>query len=238
MCAVTIRTKEPEVPDELPPARLFLDDIEEIVRVLLDATEKRKKEVRLLEDEKTTVTLSIKDQICDAVEELPKIAQKTPELSVRIEARGVGPSLRFTKHRTYLFLFGFTTEQRLRIFNKLAPIFKRRNRWLATIIYSHIFVFAWLWVVSVFGAITPFIFMLNKQTPPTLALVISLFSVSIFVTISATAFHHSTIILRHSSERSALREEMIWKSIPMVASNILSFILGLLAQYFKHKYWP
>jgi hypothetical protein len=83
---VTIRTKEPEVPDEFPPARLFLDDIEEIVRILTDATENRKEEPRRLGEEflsklanaaestnekirlpdegaRTRVTFTIKDQV-------------------------------------------------------------------------------------------------------------------------------------------------------------------------------
>jgi len=39
---VTIRTKEADVPHEFPPARLFLDDIEEIVSILRQAVESRK----------------------------------------------------------------------------------------------------------------------------------------------------------------------------------------------------
>jgi len=41
---VTIRTEEPAVPDEFPPARLFLADFEEIARVLLEAVEEQKSE--------------------------------------------------------------------------------------------------------------------------------------------------------------------------------------------------
>jgi hypothetical protein len=36
---VAIRIKEPNVPSHLPPARLFLDDIEEIVRIFRDTVE-------------------------------------------------------------------------------------------------------------------------------------------------------------------------------------------------------
>jgi hypothetical protein len=74
---VTIRTKEAEIPCEFPPARLFLDDIEEIVRILVAATENRKREGELHEDPaKTRLTLTIKDRACDEVQDLPKIAKK------------------------------------------------------------------------------------------------------------------------------------------------------------------
>jgi hypothetical protein len=38
---VTIRTKEQEVPGEFPPAKLFLNDIEEIVDILKELIESR-----------------------------------------------------------------------------------------------------------------------------------------------------------------------------------------------------
>jgi len=128
---VTIRTK-PEVPDEFPPARLFLDDIEEITRILVEATEKLADQ-----DEKSTVKLSIKNQVCDEIQELPKIARKTSDLSISVTSgdKFSSSTLRIG-HIIFLYFVGFTREQELNIFHRLAPIFKRRNLWLPTFVHS------------------------------------------------------------------------------------------------------
>jgi len=55
---VTIRTKEPEPPEGFPPVRLFLDDIEEIVRALVDAHKKSNPSAPH-EDAKIKVTFAI-----------------------------------------------------------------------------------------------------------------------------------------------------------------------------------
>ena len=131
---MTIRTKEAEASSEFPPARLFLDDIEEIVGILLEAVENCRAGRPRDEGDKTKITLTIKDRLCDEVRELPLVAKQTNALSVRVEGTIVPViSLTFSRGRTYLDCPSLTREQKLMIFTKLAPIFKRRNRWLGTL---------------------------------------------------------------------------------------------------------
>jgi hypothetical protein len=242
---VTIRTKEADAPNEFPPARLFLDDIEEIVRILVDATENRKEEWNKFNaDAKTRVTLTIKDQVCDEVQELPKIAKKTMDLSVSIEVQMSLPQtfLRFSRFRTSLRSVGFTREQELSIYHNLAATFKRRNRRLVTLFRSHRVLFTTLFYLLLLAQIPAIVFKLNKQTTPTLATVISDVAFPIAITIGiaglVTSFHHSIIILRHSSEPSPLRQELLQK-IPVAAiTSVLTFLLTMLGFYLKHKYWP
>lgn len=232
---MTIRT-EPEVPDEFPPARLFLDDIEEITRILAEAIEKLPDQ-----DEKITVKFSIKDQVCDEVQELPKIARKTSDLSISVTLSGdeYSDSTLRIGHTSFLCFAGFTREQELNMFYKLAPIFERRNLRLRKFLRSHPVVAVSLGGLSFGGAaaIVPLVELLTHKSSM-LATACGLLSMAIFIAILASMYLGSTVIMRPSSEPSPLRQELVHK-FPLVAmSSLLTFLLTLLGLYLKHKYWP
>ena len=255
---VTIRTKEAEVPSEFPPARLFLDDIEEIVRILLEATENRNAPSRqradrlarniadvgqsppLALDFKTTVTLAIKDQVCDQVRELSKVAKKTSELSLTIASHPWGPdtSLTFSKSGARLRALAFTRDEQLNIFHKLAPVFKRRNLWLATLNHRYSNLFGVLTLALWFCAAIPALTLLNKQVPTTRAILVGLPAAAIIITVLATGSNHNSIVMRRFSEPSPLSQGLPQKILLVVISSALTFLLTLLGFYLKHKYWP
>jgi hypothetical protein len=239
---VTIRTKEPEVPAEFPPARLFLNDIEEIVRVLIAATENYHRE-REHGGAQTKVTLRIGDQICDEVEELPKIAAKTKELGISVEKGDwADSSLTIGKTHTLLLCFRFARHESLNLYHKLAPIFKRRNlRWRT-------FVHSAPWLISAYGflALPLFAllqFLLKQAMPPTPAYALSAALVaSLLIALIMGLFLHTTVILRHSSEPSAvrqgLRDKLPAALLGAVLGSVITFVLTLVGLYLKHKYWP
>jgi len=243
---VTIRTKEPDVPSDFPPARLFLDDMEEIVRVLVDAlensTENTDEEGRPLKDKtKTRVTLTTKDRVCDGVRELPAIAKRTTELSVTVRSeRSALPeaSLSFRKSGANLRLRAFSRDESLSTFHNLEPIFKRRSFWLARFAHSYPNLFGLLTFALYICAAVPLVPLLNKQTPSARAILIGLPAAAIIITVLATSSHHSTIILRRSSEPSPLSQNLLQKIPLMVITSVLTFLLTLLGFYLKHKYWP
>jgi hypothetical protein len=240
---VTIRTKEAEVPSEFPPARLFLDDIEEIVRILVAAAENRKREGELHEDPaKTQLTLTIKDRVCDEVHELPKLSKKTINLLVKIERQYWSQtSLRFSRYGTSLGFYGVTREEKLSTFHDLAPIFKRQNRWLATLVRSNLTLLRTLFVLLTLANIA-FIFVPKKQTPLMPALAIGLLGTAMGALVLATTWHHSIIILRHSSEpspvRQGLRDKLPTALIGAALGSVLTFLLTLLGLYLKRKNGP
>jgi len=242
---VTIRTKEPEPPEGFPPVRLFLDDIEEIVRALVDAHKKSNPSAPH-EDAKIKVTFAIKDQVCDEVGELPKIVKKTNELSIQLESETVVASnfLRFNRFGSTLDAYVLTEEEHRRLFHKLAPIFKRRNLRLRTVLWAHNMLLLGVLFSSCFVAIgLAFIFMLKHApaTQPMRSMVVALLVGAAIISFRAglaIGTWHSVIILRHSSEQSPLRQELLQK-FPLVAmSTVLTFLLTLLGFYLKHKYWP
>ena len=217
---------------------MFLDDIDEIVRVLVDATEKRVKSIRPDKDAKIVLTFAIKDQVCDEAQELPKIAKKTFDLSVEVDVPDSAPwaSLEFDRSSTFLMLIGFTTLEQLSIYHKLAPVFRRRNLWLATLVHSH----SWLvhTVLLLLTLVNIALYASYHQHPPMLFYMFWLLFLALVAIEITTASHHSTIILRHLSERSALRQDLLGKILPVATGCVLTFLLTVLGFYIKHKYWP
>jgi hypothetical protein len=237
---LTIRTKEPDAPTAFPPARLFLDDIEEIVRTLVDAN-KDSNPAPHDEEAKLKVTFTIKDQVCDEVEELPKIAKKTDELSILLEWESglIANSLRFYSDGSSLGTYLLTNEGHLTLFHKLAPIFKRRNLWLRTLVHSHRESSLALIIASCLTVATLAVMFIFKPSNHQVRIVaFALLLVSIIITLSATLYRHSIIIMRHSSEPSPLRQELLQKAPLAAISSVLTFLLTLLGFYLKHKYWP
>jgi hypothetical protein len=233
---VTIRTKEAEAPSQFEPAKLFLDDIEQIVHILVEAAESRK-ETWKRENSKTEVMLAVKDQVCDEVQELPRIAMRTNDLSVRVEVKNSLPqaSLTFSKYSTQLRTVGFTREQELSIYHNVAVIFKRRNRWLATFVRSYQTLIRSLFV-SLFLVFIALSF--KKQTPLMVGIAPALLSLAIGITALVGTWQHSVIILRRSSERDEHRQDQRTKALLVFLGYVLAFVLGLVSMYLKHKYWP
>jgi hypothetical protein len=237
---VAIRTKEPDAPNEFPPARLFLDDIEEILRTLAAALRHPEEDPTLPPAAKAT--FAIRNQECDDVQELTKIAKKTTHLSISVERSTLLPEAHFfvREDSSYVAAVGFTREEQLSLYHKLAPIFERRNLWLRTLIWSHrVRSFGALIALCLVVLALPLIFILKRGFPhPTRTIVVALLLVSTISTLWVTLSYHSIIILRHSSEPSPLRQELVNKFPLLAISNILTFLLTVLGLYLKHKYWP
>lgn len=191
------------------------------------------------------VTFTIKDRVCDEVQDLAKMAKRTTELWILVlaESPDFGPSisLSLNENGNRISYYALTRAGELRLFNKLAPIFKRRNLRLRTLVWSHY----WSFVTGLFGAVLAtlslvLVFVLKPSLVhhPIRDIVSTLLLVSIIITLWATLSYHSVIIMRPSSEPSALRRELLQKFPLLAISNILTFLLTLLGFYLKHKYWP
>ena len=174
---MTIRTKEAEPPTQFPPARLFLEDIDEIVRVLVETAETQRPSD---DGDKPKVTLTTKGQVCDTVQELPKIAKKTIDLLVEVETQKWSiASVQFYRYSTHLRFYGVSTSEQLILFHKLEPIFKRRNRWLASLVISFTTFIVTLLMLLALASVATLIFSLIKRAPPGLHYVFSLLTVTI-----------------------------------------------------------
>jgi hypothetical protein len=75
---MTIRTREPSVPTHLPPSRLFLDDVQEIVAILKELAETEPGEAGV------SVTFSVGNQDCDDIADLRRIMQRNRPVEIQV----------------------------------------------------------------------------------------------------------------------------------------------------------
>ena len=238
---MTIRTKEPYVPDEFPPARLFLDDIEEIIRILREFLETRKMDSRsTVEDLKMSLKFSSAGKECDDLEDLPKIAKSNREFTISL-TKGDWPqqTLRFHPWLGTMWLSsGLNTEDTWSAFHKLEAIFKKRPRRWSSMLRSIPWWQVWtLWFAAMWSP--PFLApQLHNLMPHLTVGGITLLLYTIIVTAAIIGLRHTTIVFRHSWAPSPLRQELLQKLPLIIITSALTFLLTLLGFYLKHKYWP
>ena len=242
---MTIRTKEPDVPSEFPPARLFLDDIEEIVHILQEFIESRKTDSRsTVEDLKMTLRFSTGGKECDDVRDLPKIAKSNRELSISV-ARGGWPetSLRFDPwFDTMWRSSGLTKEDTWSAFHKLDAVFQKRKRHWSALFRS----LPW-WVkwppLYVFGPLFPLLrfplykLMSHRAADATVLLSYGVIIMAI-ITAALMGARHTTLALRHSWDPSPFRQYVKDKLIPVVVGALIGIAGTILGLYLRHKFWP
>ena len=127
---MAVTRKKPEPSFEPPPARLFLDDLEEVVRIFREAANYQLWEGPP-EEQEPKLSLSVKDVVCDRVEDLPKIGKKTTELEIKLRKRsGCELGLLIWPTYTRVWVMGIKEEGGWLVYGKLQAIYqKRRVRW-------------------------------------------------------------------------------------------------------------
>ena len=237
---MTIRTKPPGIPDRFLPARLFLDDLEEVVAVLKDEVEKARPG-----SEPSQVTFEVNDRACDALEELREITPKATNLSIRVCGdEWPAAALTVDKWSSRLELMGFSDEKHLSLYHRLTPIFNRRNRWLPSQFLSRKIGSIISMTLAVTLAVNLPVYLVGALQLKLSAadLIMSTIAAGGLVTVAfmwAITAKHTTIFFRRSSERDARRQELLTgKLLPAAIGSILTFGLTLLGMYLKHKYWP
>src|SRR5215472_15907412 len=127
---MTISSREKEVPTDLRAACLYLDDIEEIRQIILDAAAARGS----LSIEGSPAAHEIEtgfyiaDKVCTEIQDLPKIGRRTRDFEMRLSAQD-GFKARFA---VSLFLTQWTTDgltkaDTWRAFHKIETVFERRK---------------------------------------------------------------------------------------------------------------
>jgi hypothetical protein len=238
---VTIRTKEPGVPEEFPPARLFLDDIEEIVRILREFIESRETGSHSsVEDLKIKVRFSTGGKECDDIQDLPKIAKSNRELSIEV-ARGRWVEAYLRCHPwlgTLWWSMGHSQEDKWSAFRKVQPVFQKRSRRWSTLLHS----LPWwlvlpLWTAPI-GAVLLLMPLLYNLMSHRAAHTIQALMEGIIFTVMVIGARHTTLTLRNSWDPSPLRQYMKDKLIPVIAGTLLGIAGTALTLYLRHKYWP
>lgn len=244
---MTIWRKENPVPWQLPAARLYLDDLEAILDILLDARNNPAGET-VPSDKKVTSTFVMGNDVCDEIADLQKLGKRTAQMEVTLKIEGdtsFEAGLEIDPYDTRWMVYGLTREQSWRTYRRLEALFgKRRLRW-TSFLHTHFFLAPLLGFVAfallVLGAAVLFQGDLSimKRSIVSGAMI---FPGLILAAAVLRVRRHSEVIFRRSWDDAASREELKAKVAVSVLTAVIGGIVGiagtLIGLYVKHKYLP
>ena len=244
---MTIWRKENPVPTALPAARLFLEDIQEIVNIFLVLLADPNLQPQSADDN-PKVQFRIGKEFCDQIEDLRKIAQRTTNFGIKLSREKFAyPYIDFevNENSTNWTSNGFPTDSVWTAYRKLEALFaKRRLRWANLISSYRLAVFTIQGIAAgiLFFTLPSLLFLHQRGLKDTLAGVAAF--VLVFVTylvLRKGLSNHSVVILRnswdHVERRDELRRKMITGLVPAFFGAIVGVIGTILVTYLQHKYW-
>jgi hypothetical protein len=232
---MTIERIRRPVPTRFLPARLYVDDIQEII----DLFEKEAKTHGNVE-EATHTTITVEDKKCDQVDDLLHLGvRETRTLEVDVEKMGVQLRFRTTTFSTEWTSYGLPYDKAWAIYHRLEDILdERAYKWrrLCRALTAGSRDAVWLVLAIISGASLTWNF--KTMTAPIVrdALVVPYFF--LFAIVLAGTRQNSTVVFRRYSDHAAARRDFKEKMIPDLIKIGIGFGLGLLAEYIKHKLWP
>ncbi len=238
---MTISSIEKEVPLHLPPARLYLDDLAEIIRIFLEAEKRGEQKPEFLEGGSQIETkFYTAGQVCDDIQELPKVARSAKDLELRIskDKSGFNAFFGVSQNSTGWWTIGLAKEEEWRVFRKLESLFKIRMLPWRNLLHSHANLSNYI-----YGAASALLFitlpLLFLNLPHRVISRVAIVALAILVIALRAGLHrHSVVILRNSWEQAASREELRTRIIIGSVTAVIGVGGTLLAVYLRHKYWP
>src|ERR1700740_3475446 len=165
---MTISRKEKQVPKDLPPARLYLDDLEMVIRVFQEAKQSQTGSPESLPrgaaKEQPSLKFEIENQVCTELADLPKIAESTHNLSMQAEMPDFSAFLQISPSLTHWDAYRLMNNEEWSLYSKLDPIFRGRERPL--IATAHKIPSAMLWLgLGILGTIIVFPLLVRYSMP-------------------------------------------------------------------------
>jgi hypothetical protein len=214
-----------EIPDQLPPARLFLDDIDEITKILFEALEATRESV-------LPVKYKVNDKfICDTLSDLKAFGGAVTQFEVKVGNN----RLTLSPYASRWDIWGGGPEIRLATYGKLLRLFEARKMKLKAVIrdlplWSLVFWYAGLLAAGYWGGA----WMVHHRA------VVGALLLGMSVAVYYLFSRHSVVEFRYSHEGRSLSEAL--KSSNPVALAIVAAMAGavmtvLVERLFKWL-WP
>jgi len=241
---MTIHRKEEPDPTELPPARLYFDDVKEILHLLREAVkEPADAQQPTTADETLTTRIEVRDQVTDDLNDLPKIHPAvTRDLFLEIRGDMRNASVRITETYASLYTFALTQNGHLGLFHQLDALFQSKASAWRKLLHSHraasnqLYGAATALLLVLMGA--PFLLIRYSHPPwPTVAIGLLALNALFLIALRVGLRTHTVVSFRPRSEASALRREHTWKILPLLISAVLAILGTLLVQYVIHTIW-
>jgi hypothetical protein len=233
-----LRQIDPRPPILLSPAKLYLDDIKQIIQIFIEAENERSNGLR--SDEEVEILFQVQDQTTSDIEDLSGIHPDATNDFLVEARRGVGftASVRIYKSNTSWYAYGLTDNEHWGLFHKLEALFEpRKLRW-KKLLHTHSKVSYWIYGAAsvLFFALLPIGF--THLVPRTPVIVLLVLVAALLVSLRTGLSSHSIVIFRHRADHAVRRQEGAMKAILEISKLIIAFILGVLTLWLKHTYWP
>lgn len=246
---MTRRHKEQDVPRNLPAARLYLDDIEQIVSIFKEAEERSRGSegrLRVLDEGKevqATTEFEMQNQICDDIQDLPKMGRITKEINIKVKAPSFRLTLAVYPTFTHWDCYYLDFEEAWRVFRQLSAIFDLRKtpRWRVRV---HTLIFTLVGILILLFLSAASLALANKRlTPSGVILWVVVAGGSILIPpvafrIAERLQRHTIVVLRYSWDQSAARDERNSKILLATVSAAVASVFAVLGMWLKHKFWP
>jgi len=234
---MTISRKEKTVPKELPPARLYLDDLEMLIRVFQQV---RQNENDNPEDQ-PELKFELEKQECTELADLPKIAETTKNLTMEMNRSGFSLYLRIAPEGTYWDAFGLTREEEWSLYSKLEPIFRDRERRAVALAHRiprerfSGFVLVVIGLLLFFPVLVSYSqpFIVSPRPSTRIPVACALVLLTYFYVHEWLASGHSLVVLSPYSASAAKRRETVRNKAWDIAKIILAAVVGALI----YKFW-
>jgi hypothetical protein len=230
---MSIRTK-PSYDRGFPPARLFLEDIEEIVRGLLGIV----KNTTAVEGEDAVarVECTVGDHQCDDVTDLPKIARfsRDVEIEVRRGNSKVSLTLDAWSGSSYMYSVGLEMDRERLVHERILAIFRKRRLLWRGLAHS----LPWWWSIPAMAvALMVALPLMRLPKTPWTGSAVALLLVLLLFGLYASS-RHTSVVFRRSWEPSPTVVYLRDKIVPIVLGAALGVGGTLLEQFIKRKFWP
>jgi hypothetical protein len=194
-----------QIPDDLPPARLYLDDIEQIVALFAEAAD----------SETTKAVFSVDNFYCTTIEDLQQLNRsRSSRFRIGVTAgRILVGVLRVAPHQTFWFYGPAMKEENIfKVYGQLQALFEvRKIRWKAWFLSTPV----WLVVPAMLVALVvdAIGYATEKASHPNRFLVIAALSLPIAIWMTyKTWVQHSVVEFHRVHEPHGIRRRLAeWK---------------------------
>lgn len=223
-------TKIREVPRELPHAHIYLDDIEEICRILIEAY---KKNTHGGEQEPAT-TFSTRDCRMDSIEDLEALGGSAKEFTIQVFVGVVRGSVSFRSFlNPELQNLSGSDEERWGVYGRIKAVFEHRQYRIKNMIFAVPYWLRWsLYALAMAGP--SFLFPSMRQHP--------IMELGPYVIVMGVMF---CIIFRPSrvsfvrfTERSKLRSEARKDTLAKFFWIVIATLVGSAVTILAQRFFP
>jgi hypothetical protein len=252
---MTIIVKLDTAPRDLPPATLYLDDLEEIVQIFRNFGHLSSTEGSEPGSDETQVReyFELGNQVCTEISDLEKIGGAISNLGTRVVVtHGTNRcafDLRIDRFSTVWTCFGLDEEEKWRAYRRLKAVFELRKRhWRAIFGAFEVLALATFVPLAVIGAVvvllshTGKIAQLARLKPPPTSFWMGLPLGLLFAFLIIK--NHTIVYLRRRPARGtwtdAIKRNEVWLAaiLGAVAGAIAGGAATVVAERLIRKWWP